>query len=243
MHLSDGFLNNEVSAGLIGAAIGAVVLAVKKVRQKLFEKVPVRKRKLAVAEGLDVDDARASMKYQLTRAGENKIYKMALVGAFIFAMQMINFPVMAGTSGHLMGGVLAAIILGPFEGFIVIAIVLTLQSLFFGDGGLVALGANIVNMGIIGSIGGYYIYNFFRKKLKRRLLSAFLAAWISLVLASAVCAIELAWSGSYSLVAIMKAMVGIHILIGLGEGLITVLILILLLKYFPKFLKNEKQRN
>ncbi len=240
MHIPDGFLNNKVSVSLIGAAIAVVVLSVKKIRQRLFERVPVAKKKLAVAEGIDINDVEVSFKYSLTKIGENKIYKMAVIGAFVFAAQMVNFPVIGGTSGHLLGGVLAAVILGPLEGFLVIAIVLALQSLFFGDGGIMALGANIINIGLVGAIGGYYIYYFFNKKFKKKLLSAFLAAWISVILASVVCAMELVLSGTYSFGEILRAMILIHFFIGIGEGLITVCILKLLLRYCPKILKNEK---
>lgn len=220
MHIPDGFLGPGTSTSLIGAAIGAIAYAVSRVRKTFFAKE--RQPALVTPEGAEFGGGTVT---KLTRCGREKIFKMAAVGAFIFAAQMLNFPVEQGTSGHFLGGVLAAILLGPLEGLLVIAVVLAVQSLFFADGGLVALGANIFNMGIVGAIGGYYFYKFFKKRLKKIRPAAFIAAWTSVVAASVVCAVELAVSGTIAFRDVLPAMAGVHALIGLGEGIITVLVL------------------
>src|SRR3954451_22420618 len=112
---------------------------------------------------------------------------MGMMAAFVFAAQMVNFPVGPGVSGHLLGGVLAAVMLGPWAGAVVIASVLIVQCLIFGDGGLIALGANFVNMGLLGAVGGYAIYSPLRDAIGGRrgvLFAAVVAAWFSVILAS-----------------------------------------------------------
>jgi cobalt/nickel transport system permease protein len=151
---------------------------------------------------------------------------MGVAGAFIFAAQMFNFQVAGGTSGHLLGGVLAAILLGPWAGTLVMACVIAVQALIFQDGGLVAMGANIFNMGIVGTLGGFYLYRALTGVLggeeRARMPAAAIAAWASVV-AGAVCmAVELAVSGTTPLQLALPAMVGVHVVIGVGEALITV---------------------
>jgi len=151
---------------------------------------------------------------------------MGVAGAFIFAAQMFNFQVAGGTSGHLLGGVLAAILLGPWAGTLVMACVIAVQALIFQDGGLVAMGANIFNMGIVGTLGGFYLYRVLTGVLggeeRARMPAAAIAAWASVV-AGAVCmAVELAVSGTTPLQLALPAMVGVHAVIGVGEALITV---------------------
>ncbi|MBU2541654.1 MAG: energy-coupling factor ABC transporter permease [Candidatus Omnitrophica bacterium] len=161
---------------------------------------------------------------------------MGVMAAFIFAAQMLNFPVMGGTSGHLLGGVLAVVLLGPYAGAIVIAVVLTAQCLIFQDGGLTALGANIFNMSFIGAIGGYFIYNIIRKIIsdnKGIIIGAGIAAWVSVVLASSACAVELAISGTSPLRVALPAMLGVHVFIGIGEAIITCLVIGFVLKVRP----------
>jgi len=168
---------------------------------------------------------------------------MGVMAAFIFAAQMLNFPVAAGTSGHLLGGVLAAVLLGPYAGAIVIAVVLAVQCLVFQDGGLTALGANIFNMSFIGSMGGYLIYNLIRKAIsdnKGILVGTAIAAWTSVVLASSVCALQLAISGTLPLRLVLPAMVLVHALIGIGEAIISVLVIGFVLKTRPDLVYNKE---
>lgn len=155
---------------------------------------------------------------------EDKVPLLGVAAAFIFAAQMLNFPVVGGTSGHLMGGLLAAVLLGPWAGSIVVTAVLLVQCLIFQDGGLTALGANVFNMAIVGSIGAYYIYLLLAKLLGERgfMVSVAMAAWSSVFLASVACALELVISGTVPFQIVLPAMAGIHALIGVGEALITV---------------------
>ncbi len=196
MHIPDGFLDTKTWVMMWGISGTTIGYAIKKVEREIDEK---------------------------------KIPLMGVTASFIFAAQMLNFPVMGGTSGHFVGGVLAAILLGPWAGFLVMTTVLVVQCLVFQDGGLTALGANIFNMGIIGSFLGYYIYRWLSTVMSRRtgvlFVPAFFASWIATVLASSFCAIELSISGTVPLALSLPAMVGIHALIGTGEGIITVLVL------------------
>lgn len=157
-----------------------------------------------------------------------KIPLLGLAAAFVFAAQMINFPVGVGTSGHLLGGVLVAALLGPSAAVIVISTVLIVQCLAFADGGITALGANIFNMAILGGAVGGLLYQLlarFSKTLFGRLVAAILAAWFVVVLASIAAAGELALSGKVAWNLAFPVMTGVHALIGLGEGLITALVL------------------
>ena len=157
---------------------------------------------------------------------ERAIPLMGVTAAFIFAAQMINFPVVGGTSGHLLGAVLAAILLGPWAGTLVMVSVIAVQSLLFQDGGLLAMGANIVNMGLIGTIGGYAIYRAVAGLLggeeRGRMPAAAIAAWSAVMLGAAATSFELAISGTTTLAVVLPAMLGTHVFIGVGEALITV---------------------
>lgn len=149
---------------------------------------------------------------------------IGLTAAFIFAVQMVNFPIPLGTSGHLQGGALAAILLGPWLGAIVTATVLLVQALFFADGGITALGANWSLMSVVGAVGGYYLFRAVASVLPRTkgafLGAAGFTAWATLIVASAVCATYLVLNGLTP--ATYGALVGLHALIGLGEAAITV---------------------
>jgi len=168
---------------------------------------------------------------------------MGVLAAFIFAAQMLNFPVAGGTSGHFVGAALAAILLGPWATVLILSSVLVVQSLIFQDGGLLALGANITNMGIIAGFGSYYIYKgidaLFQHKKAGTLVGAGVGAWFSVVLASLVCAAELSISGTSPWAIAVPAMGGVHILIGVGEGLITVAVLSLIMAARADLLKLQ----
>ena len=196
MHIPDGFINAGTSLGAGIVAAGGVGVSVKKASRTLAEK-------------------------QIPMCG--------LVSAFIFAVQMLNFPVAAGTSGHLLGGVLAAVLVGPWAAVICISVVLAVQALVFADGGLTALGLNIVNMALVGALGGYVIFRGLRLVLPRTprmvVVASGVAAGLSVVLASTAFTIEYAigGAGNASLSTVVGAMVGVHTLIGIGEGVITAL--------------------
>lgn len=156
---------------------------------------------------------------------ERAIPLMGTMAAFIFAAQMFNFQVIGGTSGHLLGGVLAAVLLGPWAGTLVMTCVIAVQALVFQDGGLVVLGANIFNMGVIGTLGGYALYRglcrVLRGEDRARIPAAGIAAWAAVVIASVAMALELAISGTTPLELALPAMLSVHALIGIGEALIT----------------------
>jgi cobalt/nickel transport system permease protein len=150
---------------------------------------------------------------------------MGVLAAAIFAGQMLNFAVAGGTSGHLLGAALATVVLGPWGALLVMTSVVSIQALIFQDGGLLALGANIVNMGVIGVAVSHFVSRSLRKLSGGRptgiILGAGLAAWLSTVVASLACAIELSASGTSPASLAIPTMAGIHMLIGLGEAVIT----------------------
>jgi cobalt/nickel transport system permease protein len=167
------------------------------------------------------------------KLGEKQVPLMGILAAFIFAAQMLNFPIAGGTSGHFVGAALAAILLGPWATVLIMSCVLIAQCLIFQDGGLLALGANIFNMGIVASFSGYYIYRLVTSLMgngrRGTLVGGFAGAWVSVFLASIFCAVELAVSGVSPMRVVLPAMAGFHALIGIGEGLITGAVLSLVL--------------
>lgn len=194
LHIPDGFLSLPVTLVTWLLAIALIAVALKKVQAE----------------------------YQ-----ERTVPLMGVCAAFIFAAQMINFPIPGGTSGHLLGGTLAGALLGPWAGSLVMVCVFIVQSVVFQDGGLTALGANIFNMGLIGTFGGYYLYRTVRFVLGRdnwtgMAIGVGVAAWCSVVVAAIICALELAFSGTVPLPVALVAMVGWHVVIGVGEALISV---------------------
>jgi cobalt/nickel transport system permease protein len=199
MHIPDGFVNIPVAAATYVASGGSLAYAVRRTNEEL---------------------------------GEKQVPLMGVMGAFIFAAQMLNFPVAGGTSGHLIGGALATILLGPWAGMLIMTSVLVVQALIFQDGGLVALGANVFNMGVVACLVGHYAFIWLKRLLGEGtqgvVISGFVAAWASVVAAAIACALELALSGTSALAVALPAMTLVHILIGIGEGLITVAVLVFL---------------
>jgi cobalt/nickel transport system permease protein len=200
MHIPDGFLSTPVWAA--AGVVSAAAVAVGSVRLgKTME--------------------------------EKQVPLMGVTGAFIFAAQMVNFPIAAGTSGHLGGGVLAALLLGPWAGTLVMTAVLVVQALLFQDGGITALGANVLNMGVLPCLLGFVVYRLLQRLLagtRGAWISAFLTAWLLVVLSSALAAVQIALSGTIPLRLVLPAMAGVHALIGIGEGLITAAALAFLLR-------------
>jgi cobalt/nickel transport system permease protein len=193
MHIPDGFLSTLVSLLLWLMAAAAVAYALRRVGREM---------------------------------GERQVPLMGVLAATIFAGQMLNFSVAGGTSGHLLGAAIATILVGPWAAVIVMTSVVSIQALVFQDGGLLALGANILNMAVIGVTVAYFVYISLRRLLGSKPAAIFssgaMAAWTSVVAASLACAIELAASGTSPANIALPAMGGIHILIGIGEALITV---------------------
>lgn len=151
--------------------------------------------------------------------------RFAAVSAFIFAAQMMNFPISAGTSGHLLGGVLASALLGVPFGVLAVALVVAIQAVVFADGGLNVLGANLLNMAVIGAgLGGWLRLGLLRalpSSASRLWIATALASWCSIMLAALACSLELALDGVLPLSQVAPAMLSVHALIGIGEALIT----------------------
>jgi len=160
---------------------------------------------------------------------ERQVPLLGVTAAFIFAAQMLNFPVAGGTSGHFLGALLAGVLLGPLPAILIMALVLLIQCLVFADGGLTALGTNIFNMGVLAGAGGYLIFRALQMALPKNragfMAAAGLAAWLSIELAASACALELAFSGTVPLNKALPAMTIVHALIGIGEALITTAVL------------------
>jgi cobalt/nickel transport system permease protein len=204
MHIPDGFLDVKTAASAAALAAGGVGVAVRRAQRVLSPR---------------------------------KVPLLGLSAAFIFAAQMLNFPVAAGTSGHLVGAVLAGVLLGPSAGIIAMTAVLVIQCLMFADGGITALGANIFNMAIVGVLAGSVVYRSVRQVFlgtRGMVLGAAFAGWCSTVLASIGCAGQLALSGCAAWRVVFPAMLHVHMLIGVGEGLITALVVAAIARSRPE---------
>ena len=194
MHIPDGFINGGTSLAAGVVAVGGTAVCLNQSSKTL-------------------DDRQVPM--------------IGLSAAFIFAAQMLNFPVASGTSGHLLGGVLAAVLVGPWAGAICVTVVLFVQALLFADGGLSALGLNVVNMALVGSFVGYGIFLAIRRLMPAKrssvVVASGIAAGLAPVLAAVVFTLEYAIGGSgvASVGNVAAAMIGVHLLIGIGEGVIT----------------------
>ena len=155
-----------------------------------------------------------------------KVPLLGVLAAFIFAVQMLNFPVAGGTSGHFLGAALAAILLGPWLACLVMAVVLAVQAFAFADGGITALGANVLNMGVVGAVfAGFALTWAIRAVRPSRPIALGLVggvAWLAVMLGAALTSLELAASGTVPLGTVLPAMLGVHALIGIGEAIITV---------------------
>jgi len=204
MHIPDGFLSHGINAATFVVSFGACAYGVKRVNRNF---------------------------------GEKEVPLMGVTAAFIFAAQMLNFPIAGGTSGHFLGAVFSSVLLGPWAALLIMTIVLIVQCLGFADGGLTAIGSNIFNMGIIGALGGYGIFYILFRLLQRSRKGFFfalaIASWFSIVMGASAAAIELAISGTSPLKVALPAMGGIHILIGIGEAIITTTAVSLILKTRP----------
>ena len=192
MHIPDGFLSTLVSLGLWALSLVAVGFSLRQVGRQLDQRqVPL----------------------------------MGVLAAAVFAGQMLNFAVAGGTSGHLLGAALATILIGPWAAVVVMTTVVSIQALVFQDGGLLSLGANLFNMAIIGTTVAYFVYTSIRKLAAEKPWGLFVggvaAAWASIVAAAFACALELAISGTSPANIAVPTMGGIHMLIGVGEALIT----------------------
>lgn len=170
---------------------------------------------------------------------DEKLVPLAgIMAAFIFAGQMINFPVAGGTSGHLVGAALAVIVLGPWVGMLVMTAVISLQAILFQDGGLVVMGGNIIVMGIVPALTAFGVYRAVANRDRRtKLIVAGGTAWLSVMAAALVTALMLGFSGTSAFAVVVPAMLGVHALIGIGEALITVAAFSFILNARPQLLE------
>jgi cobalt/nickel transport system permease protein len=214
LHIPDGFLSLPVSLVTWVLAIALIAISLRQ----------------------------AQAEYQ-----ERTVPLMGVCAAFIFAAQMINFPIPGGTSGHLLGGTFAGVLLGPWAGSLVMVVVFIVQATLFQDGGLTVLGANIANMGLVGTFGGYYLYRTIRYALGRDTLRGILtgtaiAAWTSVFVASVICAFQLALSGTVPIGVALTAMAFWHLMIGVGEAVITVVAVSYVLRTRPDLLYRSPRQ-
>jgi cobalt/nickel transport system permease protein len=172
-----------------------------------------------------------SLRVARHRLDDRQVPLVGLTAAFVFAAQMLNFPVAAGTSGHLIGGVLAAVLLGPWMACLVLAVVLLVQAIGFADGGITVLGANVALMSLVTGVGGYGLFRVLSALLPRTragfMTATAVTAWTSVVVASAVASTFIAFGGPFGAAAfptVLATMTGIHALIGVGEAVITTLV-------------------
>jgi cobalt/nickel transport system permease protein len=193
---------------------------------------------LAVTAGLAAVGVTTAVRQARTQLPPRRVPLLGVTAAFVFAAQMVNFPVAGGTSGHLLGGTLAAVLLGPSAAVLVMTAVLTLQCLLFADGGLLALGANVFNMGMVSGVGGYCVYRGCRRVLGERspLAAVAVAAWCSTVMAAIATAGELSLSGVVPWSVGVLAMAGVHVVMGVGEALITTLVVLAISRTRPEIL-------
>lgn len=214
MHIPDGFIDAPVSfvAGVVAIALVALCLRMS-------------------ARTLD----------------DRQIPLCGLAAAFVFAVQMLNFPVASGTSGHLLGGVLAAVLVGPWAGALCVTVVLVVQAMLFADGGLSALGLNVINMAMLGAFAGYALFVVVRTVLPASrsgvVVSSGLAAFVAPVLAAIAFTLEYAIGGNdvASVATVGWAMIGVHALIGIGEGVITALTVSAVMSSRPDLVYGARQ--
>jgi cobalt/nickel transport system permease protein len=180
-----------------------------------------------------------ALRWARNSMGEEKVPLVAVLAAGIFAMQAFNIPVPWGTTGHLLGAALAAIVLGsPYAGIFVLTLVLLVQGIIFGDGGITVMGANIINMGVVGGFIGYYGYTALNGVMNNAYIAAFIAAWASVFVSALLCAVELAIAGTFPLVLGLVSMGMYHAVIGLIEGGITAVALYLIAAARPDILER-----
>lgn len=209
MHIPDGLLDPATAIVTSAAGAGAVAYALKRSK-----------------EGLD----------------DRRIPVVGVTAAFVFAAQMVTIPIAGGTSAHLLGGAMAGILLGPWIGTLVVSVVYLVQAIGFADGGITALGANILGMGVVGSLGGYYVFKGLTTILPRTRISylgsVVAASWLSVVAASALVAVFITFGGPLPLAA-FPIMIGVHLLVGVIEAVISTSVIAAVLASRPDLLFDQ----
>ena len=198
----------------------------------------------AVTGAVSLGAVALSVKKATRELNERTVPLLGVTAAFVFAAQMLNFPIAGGTSGHFLGALMVAVLLGPYAAVIVLTSVLVVQALVMADGGITALGANIFNMAIIGGVVGYFIFLGLKRLLPKSVTGYFfaiaIASWFSVVLASIACSFELALSGTVPLSIALPAMTSVHMIIGIGEAIIASAVVAAVLATRPDLVKTYK---
>lgn len=209
LHIPDGFVDIPTAVATGVVSLGMVAVAARKTSKDL---------------------------------GERTVPLLGVTAAFIFAAQMLNFPVAAGTSGHFLGAMLAVALVGPWAATVVMTVVLVVQALGMADGGITALGANVFNMSVVAVFAGYGLLVLLKRLLPRTmagyLISVAIASWLSVVLASVACSLELAVSDTVSLGLALPAMASVHMIIAIGEALITTAVIGAVIASRPDLIKS-----
>lgn len=209
MHIPDGFLDAPTALATGGASLGTLAYAVRRAGKRM---------------------------------GERTVPLLGVTAAFVFAAQMLNFPVAAGTSGHFLGAAFAAIVMGPWAAVVVMAVVIAVQAVAMADGGITALGANVFNMGVVAVFAGYLAHRALRAVLPATttwyLAGVAGAAWLSTVAAALATSLELVTSGTVPARYVLPAMSSVHMVIGIGEALITTTVLGAVLASRPDLVKS-----
>jgi cobalt/nickel transport system permease protein len=214
MHIPDGFIDPKISLGLLGAAVAVVGFAFTKVKEAVTALAP---QEAFAAVGNGVKSIAGRGRRVLSSLG----YKMIMVGILVFIAQFFDFPVISGNSGHLVGGVFVVVILGPFAGMLTMSSVLMIQAFFLADGGMVALGVNIINIAFIGSMLSYYIYAWFKKYIPEW-LSIGITSWVSVMLITLAITLE-------GIPQLFK----VYAIVGIAEALVTIAVV----KIFRRLVK------
>jgi cobalt/nickel transport system permease protein len=228
MHIPDGFLNSGLSEGLLAGALGMLGFCLGRVFQTATR----------LADVIVGNNGNISTRFYANRFSNNAseyFQKLTIVALWVFASQMFNIPIQSATSAHLIGGVFAAVLVGPSAGFLIISSVLIVQSLFFADGGILSLGANIFNMAFVGSFLSYYVYKALSGK--NYYLAIITACFFSVLTAALSCLIELSVSGAISFTAAFKDMMRLHLIVVLLETVIT----LALLKAFKNLSESKNE--
>jgi cobalt/nickel transport system permease protein len=228
MHIPDGFLSNNLARCFIAGALGMLGYCLSK----------ILKAATIFREALMGDNGNSnivSVSFGFSDNASKYFQNLATIAIWVFAFQMFNIPIQSATSAHLIGGVFAAVLAGPLEGFVIMSSVLILQSLFFSDGGILALGANIFNMAFVGSFLSYYIYKTFLNK--NHYFAVFAACLFSALTASLSCLIELSISGTVSFLTAFEDMMSMHFIVALLETGIT----LVLLKIFKNLTRDTDE--
>ena len=215
MHLPDHLLNSGLAGGLLAGAAALLGYAFGKVMKAVTAMVHA----FAGNNGQKISTG----SFSFSKGAGSYFAKLAIIALWVFACQMFNLPVTSSTSVHLIGGVFAVILVGPYAGALVIALVLIVQSVFFGDGGISALGANIFNMAFIGAFAAYYVYKSLAEK--NYYLAVIAACLFSVLGAAFSCLTQLSISGAVSFTAAFKDMMGLHFLAAVVEIALTLMLL------------------